>query len=133
MPRDPSLHKLSIASNTVLGLRWNTHQDTLVVKRGATLALVGNKFTQRIVLSILSFQSYRTSCSVYHKSSSTFEINLDEIRINSQIVFPRASFSKSYGLYELHFLAMIQPKPPPLLTISDNQTRRIRKRAIQFS
>ena len=70
------------ANPSVLGFRWNTDQDTLIVSRGTTPDLIGKTITQRLVLSTVSsvFDSIRTNCSVRHKSPSTLETTLEEHR-----------------------------------------------------
>ena len=42
------------ANPSVLGLRWNTNQDTLIVSLGTTPDLIRKRITQRLVLSTVS-------------------------------------------------------------------------------
>ena len=57
-PIEDSSKSVSIASTpanpSVLGLRWDTDQDTLIVCRGTTPDMIGKTFTQRLVLSTVS-------------------------------------------------------------------------------
>ena len=54
-PSSASIVSPATPANTcVLGLRWNTDQDTLIVSRGTSADLIGKTITQRLVLDTVS-------------------------------------------------------------------------------
>ena len=115
------------ANSSVLGLRWKTDQDTLIVSRGNSPDLIGKTITQRLVLSTVSSvfdpiglvapftirarlllkQLWKRTCQQWDEeipedSQASFLEWYSELENNSKIAVPRAFFSKLNGLYELH-------------------------------
>ena len=107
------------ANPSVLGLRWNTDQDTLIVSRGTTPDLIGKTITQRLVLSTVSSvfdpigliapftirarllfkQLWKSTGQQWDKeipedSQSKFLERCSELENISKIAVPRAFFSK---------------------------------------